>query len=73
VPFSAVTRRYSAPMTPLTTVRLIFLPLAVVGVYLAARVLIPGPLGIVIGLAAGVLLTVLTVRRSRSRSQSQDR
>jgi hypothetical protein len=61
-------------MTPLTTVRLIFLPLAVVGLYLAARVLIPGPLDIVTGLAAvaaGVLLTVLTVRRSRSQSQDK--
>jgi membrane protein implicated in regulation of membrane protease activity len=61
-------------MTPLTTVRLIFLPLAVVALYLAARILIPGPVGIVIGLAAvaaGVLLTVLTVRRSRSQSQDK--
>lgn len=55
-------------MTPLTRMRLIFLPLFLVGLYIAARVLIPGLLGIIVGLlfvAAGVLWAVVTVRRSR--------
>lgn len=45
-------KRYSPPMTPLTTMRLIFLPVALLGLYLAVRLLIPGPLGVAIALAA---------------------
>jgi hypothetical protein len=45
-------RRYPPPMTPLTTMRLIFLPLFLLAFYLLARMLIPGPLGIVIKLAS---------------------
>lgn len=61
-------------MTPLTHMRLIFVPLLVVGLYIGARVLIPGLLGIVLGLllvAAGVLWAVLTVRRSRSHEKDR--
>jgi hypothetical protein len=69
MPFSAETRRYSPAMTPLKHARLLFLPPFLVGLYLGPRVLIPGPLGIVIGVAAvsvAVAWAVLTVRRSRS-------
>jgi hypothetical protein len=52
--------------------RLLFLPLFLTGLYLLARVLLPGPLGVVVGvacLAAGALWAVLTVRRSRSQNR----
>jgi hypothetical protein len=48
--------------------RLIFLPLALIGLYLLSRVLLPGPLGVVVGLtlvAAGVLWAAATVQRGR--------
>lgn len=59
-------------MTPFTRMRLIFLPLFLVGLYIAARVLLPGLLGIIVGLlfvAAGLSWAVVTVRRSRSHDQ----
>lgn len=59
-------------MTPLTRMRLIFLPLFLVGLYIGARVLIPGLLGIIVGLlfvVAGVSWAVMTVRRSRSHDK----
>lgn len=61
-------------MTPLAHMRLIYLPLFLLGFYLVARILIPGPLGIVIGLVAtaiGLMWAALTIRRSRTRGEDQ--
>jgi hypothetical protein len=54
-------------MTPLGQMRLIFLPVALVGLYLVPRLLVPGTLGIAVGVAlAGLALLwpVVTTRRN---------